>query len=346
MAFEVALARLDGLAQSGLSLLPGLLFGLLILGLFFVLARGVRAGVGRAVRLRSGPPGLALVLGRIGGGLTILLGVLVGAAVAFPSINAADLFGVLGIGGVAIGFAFRDILQNLLAGILLLLTQPFRLGDQIKAGDFEGTVEDIQIRATVIRTYDNRRAVIPNADLFSDKVLVNTSYERRRIAVRLGIGYGDDIARAKAAVLRAMDGIDGVLTEPKPAARVVALGDFAVQLDLFVWINPPRRDEALEVTDRVLERAKAALVEAGIDLPFPTQQVLLHDQTEESDGDRTRQREGWPVVPGQPPPAPRRPGTQRHRGQDSSDDDDADGGRQPGRDRSEGTAARSGLAAR
>ena len=305
MEFDIALQRLTELAESALAMLPGLLLGLVALGLFLLIARAVRAGVGRAVHARSDARGLAVVLARIAGGLTILLGVLVGAAIAFPSINAADLFSVLGIGGVAIGFAFRDILQNLLAGILILLTRPFRLGDQIRAGDYEGTVEDIQIRATIIRTYDNRRAVIPNSNLFSGKVLVNSAYDKRRLTIRLGIGNGDDIAHAKTVPLDAVRGAPGVLTEPAPSVRVAELGDFAVQLDVFVWINPPRRDEALEVTDHVLERAKSALSSAGIDLPYPTQQVLFHDQTEATDGDRTRQREGWPPRGGKDSPAPR-----------------------------------------
>ncbi|MCB4823566.1 mechanosensitive ion channel family protein [Roseicella aerolata] len=305
MDLDAALTRIRALADATLALLPGLLLGLLVLGLFLLLARAVRAAVARAVALRAGPPGLALVLGRIGAGLTVLLGIFVAAAIAFPSISAADLFGVLGIGGVAIGFAFRDILQNMLAGILLLLTQPFRLGDQIKAGEFEGTVEDIQIRATTIRTYDNRRAVIPNSDLFSGKVLVNTAYDRRRLALRFGIGNGDDIAAAKRVILQAARGAEGVLPEPAPVVRVAELGDFAVQLDLFFWIDPPQRVEALDVIDRVLERAKAALTDAGIDLPYPTQQILLHDQTEATDGDRARQREGWPARPGGGNPQPR-----------------------------------------
>ncbi len=304
MDLAAALDRIRALADATLALLPGLAFGLLVFGVFLLLARGVRAGIGRAVRLRSDNAGLALVLGRIGGGVVVGLGVLVGAAVAFPSISAADLFSVLGIGGVAIGFAFRDILQNLLAGILLLLTRPFRLGDQIRAGEFEGTVEDIQIRATTIRTYDNRRAVIPNSDLFTGKVLVNTAYENRRLAIRFGIGMGDDVAAAKRLILDAARGVAGVLRDPPPVVRVAAIGDFAMQLDLFVWIDPPQRIEALDVIDGVLERGKAALLAAGIDLPYPTQQMLFHDQTEATDGDRTRQREGWPARPGGNP-APR-----------------------------------------
>ncbi|TCZ57311.1 mechanosensitive ion channel family protein [Roseicella aquatilis] len=305
MDLDALFARLRGLTDATLALLPGLVLGLLVLGLSFLLARAVRAAIGRAVALRAGPPGVALVLGRIGAGLTILLGIFVGAAIAFPSINAADLFGVLGIGGVAIGFAFRDILQNSLAGILLLLTRPFRLGDQIKVGEFEGTVEDIQVRATTIRTYDNRRAVIPNSALFSGQVLVNTAYDKRRLTIRFGIGNGDDIAGAKRVILAAAQGAEGVLADPAPVVRVAELGDFAVQLDLFLWIDPPQRVEALDVIDRVLERAKPALTRAGIDLPYPTQQILFHDQTEATDGDRARQREGWPARPRGDSPPPR-----------------------------------------
>jgi small-conductance mechanosensitive channel len=295
MDFEFALRRIEGLIEGTLVLLPGLALGLVIFGLFLLLARGIRGALSRAASLRERSPGLAVVLGRVAGGIVVMLGLLVGLAVAFPSINAADLFGLLGIGGVAIGFAFRDILQNLLAGILLLLTRPFRLGDQITAGAFEGTVEDIQIRATTIRTFDNRRAVIPNTDLFADKVLVATAYDRRRLTLRFGIGNGDDIAEAKRVIAEAALRAEGVLAEPPPVARVAALADFAVQIDLFVWIDPPVRTEALDVTDRVYKSAKLALTRAGIDLPFPTQQVLLHDQTEETDGDRAAQREGWPA---------------------------------------------------
>ena len=87
----------------------------------------------------------------------------------------------------------------------------------------------------------------------------------------------------------------GVLPDPAPRVRVAELGDFAVQLDVLFWIDPPIKREALDAVDAVLERVKPALIEAGIDMPFPTTQVLFHDQTETSDGDRARQREGWPA---------------------------------------------------
>jgi small-conductance mechanosensitive channel len=116
---------------------------------------------------------------------------------------------------------------------------------------------------------------------------------------------GDDIAAAKRVILGVARGAEGVLPDPPPVVRVAEIGDFAVQLDLMVWVDPPQRREALDVVDRVLEGGKAALLEAGIDLPYPTQQVLFHDQTEATDGDRAHQREGWPARPGRRNPLPR-----------------------------------------
>ena len=147
-------------------------------------------------------------------------------------------------------------------------------------------------------TYDNRRVVIPNSELYTNRVIVNTAYPHRRLAVDVGIGYGDDIGTAKQVVLRTLADVDGVVHEPAPTVLVTALGDFAVNLQVRFWIDPPARKEAVEVADQVLSAVKPALISAGIDLPMPTQQVLLHDQTESSDGDRSRQREGWPPDPG------------------------------------------------
>ncbi|WP_426957977.1 mechanosensitive ion channel family protein [Muricoccus radiodurans] len=294
--FAEATSRLSDLGASALAVLPGLLIGLLVFGIGLLIARGVRAGVRRALALRQASADVAGVLGRIAGGVTILLAFLIAASVAFPSVSAADLFNLLGIGGVAIGFAFRDVLQNLLAGILILLTRPFRIGDQIRQGDVEGTVEDVWVRATVLRTYDNRRILIPNASLFTSQIEVITAYEKRRLQFPLTIGNGDDIALARETIERALRGTRGVLADPPPEALVTGLGQSGVDLVARFWIDPPRRREAVDALDGAVEAVKVALTEAGIDLPFPTSQLLFHDQTEETDGDRARQREGWPAA--------------------------------------------------
>lgn len=282
-------------------LLPNIIIALIVFALFFFLAIAIRRAVRRLTRQRQQGRNLGLVLGRLSQGLILLGGLFVALSIVFPSFRADDLVQLLGIGGVAIGFAFRDILQNFLAGILILLTEPFQINDQIIFNDFEGTVENIETRATTIRTYDGRRVVIPNAELFTNSVTVNTAFDNRRLEYDVGIGYGDDIATAKRLILEAIHSIPDVLSDPAPDALVVDLAESTVNIRARWWIRPPRRADYLDSQDQVLTAIAEKLTANGIDMPFPTQQILFHDQTEETDGDRTRQREGWPAGSGKIP---------------------------------------------
>lgn len=301
MDFTQAWLAFQSIVDGLLGRLPYLVLSLVIFGVFYLIAKGVRALVRRFTERRKGHRNLGLVLGRLSQAVIIMIGLLVALVIVLPGFTPGQLFELLGIGSVAIGFAFREILQNFLAGILILLTEPFRIGDQIVFGTYEGTVEDIQVRATTIKTYDGRRVVIPNAELFTNAVTVNTAFDKRRLQYDIGIGYGDDIDHARTLVLEAVRGVDGVLSEPVPDAIVVDLAGSSVNIRARWWIQPPRRADALDLQDRVLTAIKNKLTENGIDLPFPTQQILLHDQTEETDGDRRRQREGWPAGTGEAP---------------------------------------------
>ena len=291
-AFDRAQAVVNGLVAA----LPGIVVALVVFGGFLVLAAIVKGIVARLTeaRLRA-HRNAGMAVGRLAQGLVIFIGLLVALSVALPTFRPGDVVQVLGISSVAIGFAFRDILQNFLAGILLLVTQPFRIGDQIVAGTHEGTVEDIQTRATFIRTYDGRRVVIPNADLFTDTVVVNTAFEYRRLEYDIGIGYSDDVDRARGIILETLRRTEGVLADPAPDVLLMDFAPSSVNLRVRWWIAPPKRADALDARDKVLSAIKQQLTAHGIDLPFPTHQVLFHDQTEDSDGDRARQREGWPA---------------------------------------------------
>jgi len=303
MNFDISTAwdKIGQMINGVIAALPNLVLALLAFGLFYAVAKGIKTGVARFTERRRRHRNLGLALGRVAQWIVIFIGVLVALSIVIPSFKAGDLIELLGIGSVAIGFAFRDILQNFLAGVLLLLTEPFRVGDQIVVGSFEGTVEDIQTRATMIRTYDGRRVVIPNGKLFTESVTVNTAFDRRRLEYDVGIGCGDDIDRARELILEAVRGVKGVLEDPPPDVLVVKLADFSVNLRTRWWVTPPRRADALDLQDQVLQAIKRTLTANGIDIPFPTHQVLFHDQTEEHDGDRARQREGWPAGQGTVP---------------------------------------------
>lgn len=289
----------NNLINGFFELLPNLVIALVVIAMFWLLAKGVRWLIGRLTH-KQGAANIGIVLGRLAYGGIILLGLLVGLTIAAPSVKPADLLSTLGVGGVAIGFAFRDILQNFLAGILLLIRQPFAIGDQIVFGDYEGTVEQIETRATLIKTYDGRQVVIPNGEIYTNSLLVNTAYQARRSQYDVGIGYGDDLREAMQVMLETMRSIDGVLEDPAPDVITAELAGSSVNLRARWWTRP-ERSEVVRVGHEVITAIKEQLDAAHIDMPYPTQVVLLHDQTEETDGDRSTQREGWPA--GQNPPA-------------------------------------------
>jgi small-conductance mechanosensitive channel len=192
----------------------------------------------------------------------VVLGLLVVATIIFPSVKPADVLATLGIGSVAIGFAFKDILQNWLSGLLILYRQPFRSGDQIRSGEFEGTVERIEARATLIKTYDGQRVVIPNSDIYTRAVTVRTAFPMRRSEYDVGIGYGDDIEEACRVILEALRQIDGVASEPEPEAFAWALDASSVNIKVRWW-SESHRLNVVHVQGRVLTAIKRALSDAG-----------------------------------------------------------------------------------
>jgi small conductance mechanosensitive channel len=155
-----------------ISLLPNIILAVGIFILFLIVASAAKSIVRRIIQRRGRRQSLGLLLGQIAYIAITVFGFLVAISAVAPSFRASDLIGMLGIGSVAIGFAFQNILQNFLAGILLLLQEPFELGDWIAVTGLEGKVDDIQTRATIITTADGKRVVIPNAVLFTNPVVV------------------------------------------------------------------------------------------------------------------------------------------------------------------------------
>src|SRR5499427_871897 len=160
------------LINQSISLIPNFVIALIILLLFLLVGSLSKSLVGRFAVKRHKHQGIALLLGRLVHTCVVVLGFLVALSVVAPSFHASDLIKILGIGSVAVGFAFQNILQNFLAGILLLLQEPFRIGDLISVTGIEGTVYDIQSRATVITTKEGRQVIIPNAIIFTSPVAV------------------------------------------------------------------------------------------------------------------------------------------------------------------------------
>jgi small conductance mechanosensitive channel len=186
--------------------------------------------------------------------------------VVAPSFQAGDLIKILGISGVAIGFAFQNILQNFLAGLLLLWAEPFRIGDEIKLDNYEGSVEEIQTRATIIKTYDGRRIVIPNADLFTHSVTINTALDSRRWEYDLSLKGVQDLDEMKSLIVRTVSKVPGVLSDPSPEVLALDLTDpdsNTVKVRVLWWTKAPRQHEMLTSYDKVLSAMGRMLRQAA-----------------------------------------------------------------------------------
>jgi small conductance mechanosensitive channel len=280
MEIDLSLAEnsIQRILNGAVELAPNMILAIMVVLVFYVIARIVKSSVVQVIKRAGRTRYTGDIIGRLSQWAIVLVGFLAGFSVLFPSLSAADLVGLLGIGGIAIGFAFRDIAQNFLAGILLLLTQPFRLGDQIIVNEYEGTVVDIQTRATVIKTYDGRHVVIPNSDLFTDSVIVNTADSTRRSEYDVGIAYSDDINFAKRLIVEAMQGVDAVLEHPAPDALTVELNDSSVDIRARWWTDSSRR-EVVMVRDQVITAIKYSLDRNGVTIPFPIRTVHVPDDS-------------------------------------------------------------------
>ena len=285
--------RLDAMVDGLIRAVPNIGIALVVLlaawGLGKLAGRMVRRAAARRERHDLGD----VLGGFIKAGVT-LFGFAIALTILAPSLSIGSLVSSLGIGSVAIGFAFKDILQNWLAGLLILIRQPFHVGDQIVVKNFEGTVQHIETRATLIRTYDGQRIVIPNADVYTNAVTVRTAHDTRRSQWDVGVGYSADIREACRIAERVMAETDGVLADPPPEALPWEFSGSSVNIRLRWWTES-LRSTVVRTTSSIVENLKAAYDEARIDIPYQTSVVLLHDQTDERDGTPGSQFEGWPA---------------------------------------------------
>lgn len=275
---------LRNLGDSFLAQLPYIILGIIVFGVFVIVARIVSRVIQAAGERTRLDDTLADLLGRLASLFIIIFGVFVAAVVIFPTFNPGDLVAGLGITSVAVGFAFKDVLQNFFAGILILWRRPFVVGDQIKFREYEGMIEEINIRSTRIKTFDGERAVIPNGDIYTNAVLVKTAYDKRRVRFVVGIGYLDDIEKGRETIRKVLSDTEGVLDDPGPWIYVSELAPSSVNFTVYFWVNSEQAN-VLKVNDRVATGIKYALDKAGIDMPYPHSVVLFHDATGTRNGD-------------------------------------------------------------
>lgn len=273
---------LKDLFTQGIKAVPGLLSGLIVLFLTkyavkLVLKITDEAGT-RTIKSRS----LQLLLRKISRIGVWTVGILLACVLAFPGFELGDIIATLGIGSVAVGFAFQDIFKNFLAGIILLVEEPFRIGDEIVIGDYEGKVENISIRTTKLRTFAGERVLLPNSTVFTDAVKVATAYDSRRTDLAVGVDYNTPLSEAIAILESTIPNISGVLENPTPEIDVVNFGDSSIDFVVRYW-TAPQKKQLRNVQTKAMIEIKKALDKADIGIPYPIRTVYHFDQEKYND---------------------------------------------------------------
>jgi small-conductance mechanosensitive channel len=236
-----------------------------------VVARLIRSLTARFIGSSDGEIGVAQVVGRMVGYVVVLLALI--WSLESLDVRLAPLLGALGIGGLAIAFAAQSILENFFSSIVLRSRRPFRRGDQITTGDLEGTVQDVNFRTVVLRTYDGERVLVPCSQVLSNPIVNHTAHGRRRTTLNVGVAYGTDLRKAQHVLLEAVGSVEDVLVEPRsPEAWVEQFGESSIDFAVRFWHAPDIATE-WRVRSAVAMAINDGLDAAGIEIPFPQRTV-------------------------------------------------------------------------
>ncbi len=266
---NILVSKLQEMAQAGIELTPQLLisvFIILMTYLFAKLAGNLTKRIFIKTKLRPSLVNLMVLFSSLG---IWIFGLMVAAIIAFPSLTPAKMLAGLGIGSVAIGFAFKDIFENFLAGILILLRREMRINDFIACQGYEGTVEAILVRETHIRETDGELVILPNSMLFKNPLTIRTDIEQRRTTITCGVGYGENVDDARAVIKTAVTECETVISDSRPI-EVFAneFADSAINFEVSWWTGSNPIDIRVS-RDEVVAAIKSALDEAKIEIPFP-----------------------------------------------------------------------------
>jgi small conductance mechanosensitive channel len=262
---------LDAVVDQAPVIAIGLVVGFAALVVSLLLAKAVERTLSRT---RADHVAVVL-LSRIVRLVGIIGALLLGLAIA--GVQVGSVLAGLAVVGVAVGLAVQGILENFIAGIILLVRKPFSAGDQVRSGEYEGTIDAIDLRVTHIIDYDGEMILIPNRDVYNNPLVNLTRRGKRRTVVMVGVDYRDDHDDARAVILRSVTRVDGVLDHPEPEVLLTELGESSVNFEVRYWTRPDIRS-VRRTQDRVLAAAKRGIQEAGMTIPWPIR-TLVPDGT-------------------------------------------------------------------
>lgn len=293
---EPAVRTVEQLYEDFVASLPLVGFAIVILIVGATAAFVVGRGVRRALRRVTADAGVVDFTVRLVRLAAIIAAALLALAVA--GVRVGPALAGLGLAGLAVAFAVQSILENFIAGVVLLIRRPFRSGDQIRTNDFEGTVLNMDMRVTRLLDYNGELILIPNVDVYTKPVVNLTRRGKRRSAVTVGIDYCDDHDAAREVIRQAVSAVDGVLEEHAVEVLLCELGESSVDFEVRYWTAPDIRSVTY-TRDLVLAAIKTAIARAGMTIPWPIRTLVLDGPLEVTGGSGLRldgtSRPGTPI---------------------------------------------------
>jgi len=263
---------LQQMFQDFLKFLPKLISAIITFIVFFVLSKIARKSIKKFLAKKISDGETLKLLTRVVAWTVLIFGTVL--ALEQVDFNVTGFVAGLGIAGFTIGFALQDMAKNFVAGILLLIRQPFSINDAVEISGFSGTVQDIDIRDTTIKTFDGELVILPNADVLANPIKNFSGLKLRRRKVKIGLGYEEDVENAKAVFLNATQSVPGVVEDPAPSVVSFNLGDSALSMTAFFWLDQTQ-NSLFDVHSAVVEALSKAVKENHINLPYPIQTVRL-----------------------------------------------------------------------
>lgn len=274
---KILIAQILDIGRGAIEILPQLFISLVILFITYALAKlakHIAKSVLKKTRLRQSLANLLVLFSSLA---IWLVGLMISAIIAFPDLTPTKMLAGLGIGSVAIGFAFKDIFENFLAGIIILIRREMRINDFVACEGYEGTVEAILVRETHIRKTDGELVILPNSMLFKNPLTIRTDLEERRTTIICGVGYGENVDEARSVIKQAVTACKTVITDTRPV-QIFAneFADSSINFEV-TWWTGSRPLDIRQSRDEVIASIKAALDKAGIEIPFPYRTLTFKD---------------------------------------------------------------------
>ena len=266
------LTILEQLVVDFLTLLPSVIAALVVFAVGLYLASIIRRLVRRSLERRTKNAQPINLLSQLAYWLVVIL--VAAISLQMVGFNLTAFLAGLGIAGITIGFALQDVSKNFIAGLLMLIQQPFDIGETIEVGGYTGKVMAIDLRATQIRTSDGRLVLIPNGDVIITPITNFSQAESRRVEISTGVAYDSNPETVRQTALDAISGVPGILSEPASEVLFQNFGSSTLDLTIYFWITTSQTNVAA-AKDAGLKAIKGAFDEKQIDMPYPTQTVYL-----------------------------------------------------------------------